>query len=309
MPNAMADVAVIVLTYNEEVNIAQALESVAGWASEIFVLDSFSTDRTLEVARPYGCQIVQHAFEDYSKQRNYALDHLPIQSGWILFLDADEWLPDSLKHEISTVLAAGPQANGFYLNRKLIWMGRWIRRGYYPSWILRLFRRGQGRCEDRDLNEHLIVSGQTAQLRENLVHEDRKGVTEWIAKHNRYASRGAMALFHSKSDPTRHEIEARFWGTQAERTRWLRRRVWNRMPPLVRPFVYFFYRYVLKGGFLDGRRAFIFHFMQALWFPLLIDAKYLELKWNDLPAPPASRDEMKEGHKQRSANNRPQDRE
>lgn len=309
MPNAMADVAVIVLTYNEEVNIAQALASVAGWANEIFILDSFSTDRTLDVARPYGCHIVQHAFEDYSKQRNYAIDHLPIQSGWILFLDADEWLPDALKREISTVLAAGPHANGFYMNRKLIWMGRWIRRGYYPAWILRLFRRGQGRCEDRDLNEHLIVSGDTAQLRENLIHEDRKGVTEWIVKHNQYATRGAAALFHSASEPQGHEIEARFFGAQAERTRWLRQRVWNRMPPLVRPFVYFFYRYVLKGGFLDGRRAFIFHFMQALWFPLLIDAKYLEMKWSDLPAPPASRDEMQERHEQRRSDNRPQDRE
>lgn len=280
MPNAMADVAVIVLTYNEEVNIGQALASVAGWANEIFILDSFSTDRTLEVARPYGCQIVQHEFEDYSKQRNYALDHLPVRSGWILFLDADEWLPDALKQEVSAALAASPTANGFYLNRRLIWMGRWIRRGYYPTWIMRLFRRGKGRCEDREVNEHLIVDGPTAQLREDFIHEDRKGVTAWIAKHNAYASLGARALIAAKADRANHEIEARFFGAQAERTRWLRQRVWNRMPPLVRPFVYFFYRYVLKGGFLDGRPAFIFHFLQALWFPLLIDVKYLEMKWN-----------------------------
>src|SRR5687767_1663723 len=278
MPTAMADVAVIVLTYNEEINIAQALDSVSGWAKEIFILDSFSTDRTLEVARPFGCHISQHKFEDYARQRNHALDQLPIRSEWVLFLDADEWLPDALKQEISTVLATGPEANGFYLNRRLIWMGRWIRRGYYPSWILRLFRRGKGRSEDREVNEHLIVEGATAQLREPFIHEDRKGVTDWIAKHNDYASRSARALLHAEPAPGSDEIEAKWSGTQAERTRWLRHRVWDRLPPLIRPFIYFLYRYIVKGGFLDGRRAFVYHFLQALWFPMLIDIKYLELK-------------------------------
>lgn len=278
MPTAMADLAVIVLTYNEEINIGQALGSVAGWAKEIFVVDSFSTDRTLDVARPYGCHIAQHPFEDYAKQRNFALEQLPIRTEWVLFLDADEWLPDPLKQEISTLLATSPEANGFYVNRRLIWMGRWVRHGYYPTWILRLFRRGKGRCENREVNEHLIVEGATAQVHHDLMHEDRKGVTEWIAKHNSYATRSAKALL-AAPDPADQEIDARFFGTQSQRTRWLRHRAWNRLPPLVRPFLYFFFRYVAKGGFLDGREGFIYHFMQALWYPLLIDVKYLELKW------------------------------
>ena len=188
-------IAVIILTYNEEANIKQALDSVAGWADEIFILDSLSTDRTLEIAREYGCHIAQNKFENYAKQRNYALDHLPIHSEWVLFLDADEWLPDALKQEISTLIAITPEENGFYINRRLIWMGRWIRRGYYPSWILRLFRYGKGRCEDRAVNEHLIVDGKTGQLRNDFMHEDRKGVTDWIAKHNGYATREALELF------------------------------------------------------------------------------------------------------------------
>jgi len=278
MPSAMADVAVIVLTHNEERNIAQALDSVSGWANEIFVLDSFSTDRTLEIVRPYGCHVAQHRFESYSKQRNHALDHLPIRSEWVLFLDADEWLPDPLKQEISTILATAPEANGFAINRRLIWMGRWIRRGYYPSWILRLFRRGKGRCEDREVNEHLIVEGRTEQLQHHFIHEDRKGVTEWIAKHNTYATLEAQSLLLAEPEPTSRGIDARLFGDQAQRKRWLRHRVWNRLPPLVRPFLYFTSRYILKGGFLDGRQAFIYHFLQALWFRLLIDIKYLELK-------------------------------
>ena len=115
--------AVVILTYNEEANITQALDSVAGWANELFILDSLSTDRTLDIARPYGCHIAQNKFEDYAKQRNHALDHLPITSEWVLFLDADEWLPVGIKQEISALIAASPKENGFFVNWRLIWMG------------------------------------------------------------------------------------------------------------------------------------------------------------------------------------------
>ncbi len=276
-------VALIIITYNEEANIAQALGSVAGWADEVHILDSLSTDRTVEIARQYGAHISQNKFVDFAKQRNYALEHLPIRSEWVLFLDADEWLPDALKQEISTLIATSPEENGFYVNRRLIWMGRWIRRGYYPSWILRLFRYGKGRCEDRAVNEHLIVDGAIGRLRNDFMHEDRKGVTNWIAKHNGYATREAQELFNTRTAPGYREIDARLFGTQAQRKRWLRLKVWNRLPPLVRPFFYFFYRYVLQGGFLDGRTAFVFHFLHALWYPMLIDIKYLEMKMSRSP--------------------------
>lgn len=280
--------ALVVLTYNEEANIAQALDSVAGWAGEIFILDSLSTDRTLEIAGRYDCRIAQHKFENYGKQRNHALEHLPIRSEWVLFLDADEWLPDALKQEIAALIATSPQENGFYINRRLIWMGRWIRHGYYPSWILRLFRRGKARCEDRAVNEHLIVDGATGRLRNDFVHDDRKGVTDWIAKHNGYATREALEIFNTREAPNYQEIDASLFGAQAQRKRWLRLNVWNWLLPLIRPFFYFFYRYVLRGGFLDGRAGFIFHFLHALWYPMLIDVKYLELKMQGTSKGPPS---------------------
>lgn len=270
--------AVIILTFNEEANLAQALDSVVGWANETFILDSLSTDRTLEIASQYGCHISQNQFENYAKQRNYSLDHLPITSEWVFFLDADEWLPVGIKQEVSELIAASPKENGFFVNWRLIWMGRWIRRGYYPTPILRLFRYGKAHCEDRSVNEHLIVEGVTGHLRNDIMHEDRKGVAEWIAKHNGYATREALELLNMRSAPGYQEIDARLFGTQAQRKRWLRYKVWNRLPPLIRPFFYFFYRYVLMGGFLDGKAAFIYHFLQALWYPLLIDVKYLEMK-------------------------------
>lgn len=274
---SIPSVAVIILTYNEEANIAQALASVVGWARETFVLDSFSTDRTLEIARRYPCIIHQNCFDNFAKQRNFALDQLPIETEWVFFLDADEWLPDDLKREIAEVVAGNPEENGFYIKRRLIWMGKWIRRGYYPTWILRLFRHRLGHCEDRAVNEHIIVNGKTGQLRHDFIHEDRKGISDWIAKHNGYAMREALELFNKRSAEGYQEIDARLFGTQAQRKRWLRYRVWNRLPPLIRPFFYFFYRYILTGGVLDGRAAFVYHFLQGLWYPFLIDIYYLEL--------------------------------
>lgn len=270
------DVAVIILTYNEEANLPYALASVVGWARQVFVFDSGSTDRTVEIAKRYGAEVMVHPFENYGKQRNAALERLPIATEWVLFLDADEWLTEELKDEIAAVLARRPEENGFYLKWRLLWMGRWIRRGYYPTWILRLFRYGKGRCEERGVNEHLIVDGPVGRLEHDFIHEDRKGLAEWIAKHVRYAQREAEELKRARRQPDAVRIPARFWGTQAERKRWLRERVWNRLPPLVRPWFYFGYRLVVRGGFLDGWRAVAYHALQGLWFPLLIDLFYLE---------------------------------
>jgi len=277
-------VAVVILTYNEEQNLAQALGSVAGWADEVFVFDSFSTDRTVEIAREHGAKVVQHPFENYARQRNAALDTLPISSEWILFIDADEWLPQELKCEIAEVIARSPMENGFYIKRRLIWMGCWIRRGYYPTWILRLARRGRVHCEERQVNEHLIVDGAVGYLQHDFIHEDRKDLADWIAKHVRYARREADELIKRDLRVAQEEIDARLFGTQAQRKRWLRRHVWEKLPPFVRPWLFFFYRYVLRGGFLDGRAAFVYHFLHALWFMMLIDAFWFEHRLTQLRA-------------------------
>jgi glycosyltransferase involved in cell wall biosynthesis len=270
-------VTVVILTLNEETNVGRALESVIGWAHEVLLLDSFSTDGTVDIAHRSGCKVFRHRFEDYGKQRNHAIANLPIETDWMLFLDADEWLTPELRREIAARVEDSPKENGFYIKRRFIWMGRWIRRGYYPTWILRLFRRSAARCEERAVNEHIIVEGKVGYLEADFVHEDADGIDRWITKHNAYASREAQELLRRNDVALRGEIEARLFGTQAERKRWLRHRVWNRLPPLARPFLYFFFRYVVRGGFLDGRPALVYHFLQALWFPLLVDLKYLEL--------------------------------
>ena len=139
-----------------------------------------------------------------------------------------------------------------------------------------MFRRGKGRCEERAVNEHLIVEGPVGYLRSDFIHEDRKGINDWIRKHNSYAVLEAIELM--KESRPDSQIEISIWGDQASRKRWIRYRVWNRLPPLVRPLIYFFYRFVLTGAFIEGRAAFVYHFLQALWYPMLIDALYLEMK-------------------------------
>jgi glycosyltransferase involved in cell wall biosynthesis len=270
-----ADVAVVILTFNEEKNLAQALDSVCGWAKEVFVFDSFSSDDTLRIASRYACTVAQHPFENFGRQRNAALETLPITAEWVFFLDADEWLTPELRSEISEVVADQPTENGFYVKRRLLWMGSWIKRGYYPTWILRMFRRGKGRCEARSVNEHILLEGTAGQLTQDFMHEDQNGLTRWVEKHNQYATREAVELLKRVGGD---EIAVRFWGSQAERTRWIRHRIWNHLPPIARPFLYFSYRYFMRAGFLDGQAALGYHLMQGLWFPLLIDLKYLEMK-------------------------------
>ncbi len=275
----MIDVAVVILTYNEELNIAQALSSVCGWAKQVFVFDSFSTDRTVEMARSFdGCVVMQHPFVDYGKQRNAALDQLPIAAEWIFFLDADEYPSEALRQEIAATLAARPAESGFHVRRRVMWMGKWIRRGYYSTWLLRLFRAGKRRCETRAVNEHVVVDGPVGYLKADIIHDNHNGLDRWIEKHLRYAASEAKDSFARAAGERAGELGASLFGTQAERKRWLRYRVWERMPPLARPVFYFGYRYVLLGGFLDGREAFAFHLLQVLWFQTVVDLKLLELK-------------------------------
>jgi glycosyltransferase involved in cell wall biosynthesis len=269
----VADVSVIILTFNEEANLSHAIHSAQGWAREVIVIDSFSTDRTTEIAKEFGASVYQHEFENYSTQRNWALFHVALQSEWIFFLDADEWLTGELKQEISEKLIGNPSENGLLIRRRFIWMGKWVKRGYYP-WLLRLFRNGQGRCEDRGINEHIVVSGAVGKLKRDFMHEDHKGLWEWTNKHIRYAEAEAHQLLHRQK---KGNLPARFFGTPPERRRWRRQNVYLRLPILVRPSLYFLYRLFVQGGILDGREAIIYHFLHALWFHVLIDLRYKEL--------------------------------
>ena len=269
-------VAVVVLTYNEEANLPHALSSVAGWADELILVDSGSTDATVEIARQHGCKVFVVPFENYGAQRSAAIGLARDFADWMLFLDADESVPQELKNEIDVILKSACHVNGYFVRFRMMWSGKWIRHGYYPTWILRLVRANKARCEDRSVNERLQVDGATGRLTNDLIHEDHKGIGEWVSKHNRYAVREALEAFETE----RRLLQARgrLLGTPPERSRWLRVEIWDRLPPIARSFVYFGYRYIVRGGFLDGVAGLTFHFMHGLWYPMLIDLQYLELK-------------------------------
>ncbi len=262
---------VIILTYNEELNIEACLKNIFGWAGEIFIVDNGSTDKTAEIAKNYEARIIEH--EDYKNQAqqfNWALDNLKIKNEWILRLDADEYLTEELKNEIAETLKSVPKGiNGYYMKRRGYFMGKWIRHGgYYPTWILRLFRYGKGRSEDREMDEHIILSeGKAERLKNDFIDDNKKNLESWIFKHNNFSTREARERLRGESAGI---------GGQAGRKRWLKQNLYFRLPLFFRSFLYFIYRYFFRLGFLDGKEGLIFHFLQGFWHQFLIDAKIYE---------------------------------
>ena len=271
-----APVSVLIPTYNEEIHLAACLASVAGWANEIFVVDSFSTDRTGEIAKSFGAQFVQHRFEGYARQKNWALDRLTFANEWVLILDADESLTPELREEISRILARDSGPPGYFLNRRFIFHGKWIRHcGWYPSWNLRLFKHRLGRYEQRDVDEHLTFDGPIGYCCNDMIHADLRGIEAWIAKHNHYSSLNALIYKNQLNGDSSGQMRGRILGSQGERKRLIKQTIWPHLPG--RAAIYFLYLYVLRLGFLDGRHGFIFCMMHAI-FEEFKTVKLWELK-------------------------------
>lgn len=265
------DLTVIVLTLNEEKNISACLTSVKKIAKEIVLVDSFSTDRTVDIAQELGARVIKNVFKNYSDQRNFALRKTQIQTEWVLFLDADEKVSADLSREIVAVLDSRPRENGYYVFYKVFLQRRWIRRGYYGTRILRLVRVKFAKWGERAINEKLEVEGETGVLRTDLIHEDLNGIDRWHMKHLKYAELEALEYLK--------EIKRTFPRTDLPfLKRWIYFRIWNNLPLFIRPWVYFFYRYILRGGFLDGWQGAGYHFFQALWFQYLISYKIKEIQ-------------------------------
>lgn len=277
-----APLAVVILARDEEETLPDCLASLQGLDAEIFVVDSGSTDRTREIAAKAGCCVVEHPFADYAAQRNWAFEHLPIGSPWVLNLDADERLTPELSDEIAAVVSdSGAVHDGYLVSRRTVFMGRWLRYGnQYPAWHLRLCRAGHVRCEQRRYDQHFVVEGSVGQLRHDLIDVLSTDLTRWTDRHNRWATLEAEELFAKSRYPNNREegVNPRFGGTPIERRRFLRQSVYDRFPVLLRPFLYFFYSYVLRLGFLDGVPGLIFHVLQRFWFRFLVDAKLVELE-------------------------------
>jgi glycosyltransferase involved in cell wall biosynthesis len=265
--------AVILLSFNSEDSLGATLARARLVSDEIFVVDSYSHDGTVKLAEALGAIVVQHSFEHYGAQRNWAIDNLPITKRWQLHLDADEWMDDKLVSEIQH-LVDDPEHSAYFLPRYVRFLGRIMRHGgMSPTWHLRLFRSGAGRCEDRKYDQHFIVqSGTSGQLSGVLIDDIRMPLTEWTARHNRWADGEVSEL---DADQTTGRVQPALFGSPTERKRFLRQR-YNRLPLFIRPFSLFAYRYFLRLGFLDGTEGLIFWVLQTFWFRFLIDAKIWE---------------------------------
>ncbi|MCH8824377.1 MAG: colanic acid biosynthesis acetyltransferase WcaF [Planctomycetes bacterium] len=268
----------MIITHNESINLPHCLRSLKGWTNKIFVVDSGSTDDTPQIAQALGADVVHHDWEGYAAQKNWGLDNLPFESPWILILDADEVITDRLRKRLSFIASAPVDdvtENGFFINRLTYFLGKPIRHcGFFPSWNLRFFKRGIGRYEDRQVHEHVIIDDPVGYVREPMLHDDRRGLEHYFAKHNRYSTLEAREIFNEITGRIGDRLSANVAGA-SRRNRWLKRYIAPRMPfpGLIR----FLYMYILRLGILDGRVGLDFcQFIGA--YEHLVAMKLRELK-------------------------------
>ncbi len=273
----MADspgISVLVPCFNEEHNIRACLEALT-WADQLVVVDSFSTDRTVEIAREFTQEVYQHEYLNSATQKNWAMSTLPLRGRWTLIVDCDERVTPELAAEIRQVVEAdNPEFGGYFVNRRNYFFGHWIRHaGMYPSWNLRLFRTGQARYETKevDADVYLTAGGKVGFLQHDMLHYSFESIQECVHKFNRYAGWDAK----ERAKPAGQVDDQAVTTGASGRARTLARRIFERLP--AKPLVLFLYMYLLKGGFRDGRAGFI---TCGLWAfrEFITEAKLWELR-------------------------------
>lgn len=279
-----ANLCTVILTLNEERHIARAINSAKNIRSSILIVDSYSEDRTITIAKDLGAIVLQRKFTNYATQFDWALNRVPQKYEWILRLDADEYLSDELVNELNCFLGKPPKdVNGVTLNRCIVFLERPLKHGgLFPRKMLRLFRRGTGRIENRWMDEHILVQGKIVNLRGILYDHNLKSLTWWTQKHNWYSSREVLDLIINTNqlDPAVASTSSNhpFLQRQARANRLLKQKLYLNLPSGLRAVAYFIYRYFFRLGFLDGKEGLLFHCLQGLWYRLLVDAKLQEVK-------------------------------
>lgn len=279
----MVDMTAIILTKNEEANIERCIGSIKGWIKRIVVVDSGSTDKTVELAESLGAEIFIHEpFVDYAKQFNWAIDNTNIDTKWVFRFDADECVTPKLKDEIifECEKHTDDEISGFMMRYKIYFMGRFLKHGgAYPFLKITIFKYGKGRFENRAMGEHIVLSeGICANLNEDCEHYDFKNLNAFIDKHNWYATREVDDYFAVRSGRKNAVLDG-----QPEKAKRLRDGVYYRLPKYYRAKLYYIYKYYFKLGFLDGEAGRIWAFLQAYFYRFVVDAKIYEqeLKMNE----------------------------
>lgn len=280
----MLDLSVIILTYNEELHIRRCLENISSIANEIFVIDCFSTDKTCEIASEFSnVHVLKHEWPatKYAGQFNWALENAPINSKWIMRLDADEYLLPETLVELQEKLPKVPEnTTGIVIKRRHIFMDKWVRRGVYPVKLLRVFQYGKAMCEQRLMDEHIqLLEGDCIELDNDFCDHNLNSLSWFCNKHVGYALREAVDLLDIELDLTGFATtdEGKMISEQANQKR-MKKHKYAKQPLFFRSFAYFLYRYILRGGFLDGKEGFLFAFIQGWWYRTLVDANIFACK-------------------------------
>jgi glycosyltransferase involved in cell wall biosynthesis len=272
---------IIILTHNEEKNIEACLKSVLDLNCPIFLVDSGSTDSTLKIVKEFPVQINHHPFENYGQQRNWALKNLPVTTPWVLNMDADHRMTPELAIEINQVLTKPIEENtkGFLISRRTIFLGQWMKHGgHYPVYHAILFKKDFGHCEDKLYDQHFVVNGHCETLKSDMIDTLTDSLQSFTERHNRWSTLEAEDQFYKYTLKNKTGlVKAKALGNAQQRRRYAKS-IYEKFPLFVRPFIYFFVRYFLKLGFLDGKKGLVFHFLQGFWFRFLVDAKIYELK-------------------------------
>lgn len=272
----------VILTYNEEIHLPRLLSSIEQLNAPIYILDSGSTDNTLNIAENYKAEVKINAFENHPKQWDFALKNFNITTPWTIGLDADQIVtPELLQMLMAFKDDDFRHVNGIYFNRKNYFKGTWIKYGgFYPKYLLKMFRTNVGYS---DLNENMdhrfIVTGQTAIWKKGHIIEENLKENEisfWIAKHNKYSDLTAHEEVERLYNLRSQSNQPKFWGSPDERIAYLKK-LWWKLPLGLRPFLYFTYRIIFKLGLLDGSNGILFHFLQGFWFRLIVDVKIKEI--------------------------------
>lgn len=272
----------IILAGNEELHIARCLERILPLVERAVVIDSFSNDHTVEIARSMGAEVLQHKWKNYSNQFQWGLDNAKPTTEWVLRLDSDEYLEHGAQTELRRRLGALPaDVTGLQFKLKVIFRERFIRHGrYYSTVLLRMWRTGVGSIEQRWMDEHIVLShGHTERITGgDLVDHNLNDIGWWIDKHNRYATRHMVDYVNREAGL--FQEDARIQGTEAaaRRKRFLKNSFYGRAPVYLRATLFYLYRYVVRLGFLDGKEGYLFHFMHGFWMMMLIDAKIDEAR-------------------------------
>lgn len=263
----------IILTKNEEIHIERCILSVLPIFENIYIIDSFSDDKTKEIIKNYPVNFLEKTFINHSDQFNWALKKIDKKTDWVIRIDADEYFSKSLAKEISYKLPMMDNSiKGIFLPRKIIFQNKKIEfGGISDTKVLRLFRYGYGYCDDRWMDEHIVVNGKTINFLNPILDHNLKPISWWISKHNNYANKEVFEIIKSQLNQKKIKNNSYFKSFR-------NRDFYYSTPPILRVILYFIYRYIFKLGFLDGYAGFCFHFLQGFWYRLIIDIKYIEIK-------------------------------